>query len=92
MCTPFLAEHQYWKKKVSDKLHSQGYTVHEEYPIGGGKAIDLVAEKDGKRIAIEIETGKSDVEGNIRKCLANGFEDVWVVFTKNRDSKIMKDS
>jgi len=78
-------EHQYWKNKVAERLRRQGYTVHEEYPIGGGKTIDLVAEKDGKRIAIEIETGKSDVESNIQKCLNNGFKDIRVVFTKNRD-------
>lgn len=36
--------------------------------------MDLVATKDGKRIAIEIETGKSDVEANIRKCKEAEFD------------------
>jgi len=58
---------------------------HAEYILGGGKIIDLVAEKARHRIAIEIETGKSNVESNIQKCLAHGFEDLCVVYMKNRN-------
>jgi len=74
-------EHQYWKEKVAAKLRECGYTVREEYPIGNGRTVDLVAQKDGKRIAIEIETGKSDAVANIRKCLDAGFEMVVSVAT-----------
>jgi len=72
-------EHQYWKEKVAAKLRECGYTVEEEYPIGEGKTVDLVARKDGKSIAIEIETGKSDAVSNIRKCLEAGLDVVVVV-------------
>ena len=51
--------------------------------IGDGKAVDLVAAKDGKKIAIEIETGKSDMENNIAKCRKADFTDVIVVPTRN---------
>jgi len=50
--------------------------VSEEVPLGAGKTVDLVAQNDKERIAIEIETGKSDALGNIRKCLAAGFSRV----------------
>jgi len=42
---------------------------HAEYILGGGKIIDLVAEKARHRIAIEIETGKSNVESIFRSAL-----------------------
>jgi len=49
--------------------------------------ICLLSIKYGKVIAIEIETGKSDVESNIQKCVDNGLNDIRVFFTKNkRDS------
>jgi len=34
-----------------------------------------------ERIAIEVETGRSDVEGNVKKCKEAGFEKVVVVYT-----------
>ena len=60
-----------------------GYTVEEEVSIGDGKAVDLVATKDSKRIAIEVETGKSDVDENVRKCREAGFNIVNVLRTKS---------
>ena len=74
-------EHRYWKKRLADHLRGNGYEVVEEFAVGGGKTIDLVATKGGKRIAFEIETGKSDVAGNVDKCLAAGFRQVVVVAT-----------
>ena len=38
-----------------------------------------MAEKDRKKVAIEIETGKSDSIYNIRKDLIAGFDEVLVV-------------
>jgi len=75
-------EHEYYKHMVAEQYRQKGYEIEEEVPIGDGKAVDLVATKDGKRIAIEVETGKSDVEANVRKCRQAGFEKVVVVPTK----------
>ena len=75
-------EHEYWKKIVAEKYRSKGYIVEEEVPIGEGRAVDLVATKDGKRIAIEIETGKSDIKANITKCEKAGFDEVLVIQSK----------
>jgi hypothetical protein len=74
-------EHRYWKKRLADHLRACGYHVTEEYPVGGGKTIDLVAERDGKGIAFEIETGKSDAASNVQKCLDAGIGHVVVVAT-----------
>jgi len=75
-------EHEYWGRMVAERYRRKGYTVEEEVPIGDGKAVDLVATKDSKRIAIEIETGRSDVEGNKVKCKKAGFEEIVTVYTK----------
>jgi len=75
-------EHEYYKHLVADEYRRKGYIVEEEVPIGDGKMVDLVATKDGKRIAIEVETGKSDVEGNVKKCKEAEFNSVLVVNTK----------
>ena len=40
-----------------------------------------MAERDSKRIAFEIETGKSDAVANVKKCLDAGFNRVVVVAT-----------
>ncbi len=59
----------------------KGYMVEKEVPIGEKKAVDLVARKGNDRIAIEIETGKSDFEENIRKAKEAEFENIVVVNT-----------
>jgi hypothetical protein len=74
-------EHRYWKKRLADHLRASGYDVTEEYPVGGGKTIDLVAARDGRRFAFEVETGKSDAAGNVQKCLDVGMDGAIVVAT-----------
>ena len=75
-CRKGGSEHEYWKEKIARDFMSKGYQVIEEYPLGKGKAVDLLAAKDEQRIAIEIETGKSDAIYNIRKNLEAGFDRV----------------
>ena len=45
-----------------------------------------MATKGDERIAIEIETGKSDVKENVRKCKEVGFEKVVLVRTKYKNT------
>ena len=78
-------EHEYWKQRLKSKLLGSGYEVVEEYPIGNGKTVDLVATKDGRKLAIEMETGNSDALANIRKALNAGF-DLIVTFATNRQT------
>jgi len=41
---------------------------------------DVVVDRNGQRIAIELETGKSDHEANVRRDLGSGFDQVIVVW------------
>jgi Holliday junction resolvase len=84
--------HTYWKRRLAEHLRTRGYEVAEEFPVGGGKTIDLVATRGGKRVAFEIETGASDAAANVRKCLAAGVDRVVVVATsaRNRESLAKK--
>ena len=62
------AAHEYWRYVVSERLRDLGFAVTPEYPVGGGKTIDLQGTKGNRIIYVEIETGRSDVENNIAKC------------------------
>jgi hypothetical protein len=83
-------EHEYWKYKIAEIYRKKGYKVTPEYSIDNGKKVDIAAEKDGKRIAIEIETGKSDAIYNIQKDLGANFDEVVSIFlTKEHKDKII---
>jgi len=73
-------EHEYWKYRIAENMRKRGFEIEIECPMREGKTVDIVASKDNARIAIEIETGKSDVAGNIRKCSSNGLSEIWVVY------------
>lgn len=54
--------------------------------------MDLVAEKEGTRIAVEIETGKSDTIYNIRKDFEAGFDEVVVIVLNQALVNSLKES
>ena len=68
--------HQFWMQKAKQHFERMGYGVLEEVKVGEGKSVDLVAYKGNEKIAVEIETGKSDAVGNVKKCLEAGFEKI----------------
>lgn len=61
-----------------------GWQVRKEYPIGAGKTVDLLATKDGRRIAFETETGNSDIAANVRKVPQGKFDKLVVILTSAR--------
>lgn len=71
------AEHEYWKFVVAERLREQGFLVRAEHPVGGGRTVDLCAERGELRLLIEIETGRSGIAANAAKCVE---EDAIVVF------------
>lgn len=78
--------HQYWKHRVAEKLKHRGYKIQiEKYFVNGRP--DIIAEKGGKKIAVEIETGKSDAIGNIKRAIDAGFDEVWSVATSENSSR-----
>jgi len=79
--------HKFWKKRAAAHYKKQGYKVLIEENINGRP--DIIAEKDKKQIAIEIETGKSNAIKNIQRDLKAGFDEVIAVATnKNVEEKI----
>jgi len=73
-------EHRYWKDRVARALEREGLHVDQEHARKGGGRVDVHAE-NGHPVAIEVETGKSDVQGNIKKDLRAGYEEVLVLPT-----------
>lgn len=62
-------EHQYWQNKLAEHYEGMGYHVEKE-KSPNGHTVDIVADKGKQRIAIEIETGKSNYMENIENCLS----------------------
>ena len=67
-------EHSYWADRLSARYEAQGFRVKHEHAVPGDGVVDLVAENDTARVAIEVETGKSDVAENVRKLRGAGFD------------------
>ncbi len=74
-------EHEYWRHRISNALDDQGYSITHEFQIADSGAVDIVASRNDERIAVEIETGRSDVPANIRKCLDAGFDTIIIAAT-----------
>ncbi|MBL1214698.1 MAG: ATP-binding protein [Ignavibacteriae bacterium] len=81
--------HEYWKNKYAKILKDKGFDITFEKPIGEGKSVDVVATKNGRQIAIEVETGRSDILSNINKCLQANFDKIIVVAINEKiESKV----
>jgi predicted RecB family endonuclease len=52
-----------------------------EHPVKGNGAIDILAKKPGEHVAIEVETGKSDIKGNLNKIREERFDRIIVIAT-----------
>ncbi len=61
-------EHEYWKHNITAEFRAQGYSVEVEATLATGGTVDILVRTTKGAKAIEVETGKSDVEANIRKC------------------------
>ncbi|MBN2642785.1 MAG: hypothetical protein JXR78_14120 [Victivallales bacterium] len=75
--------HGYWKRFYANRFREAGYEVKEEVARGPGR-IDVLAIKDNEKIAVEIETGKSDMIKNAKADLLFGCTLTVVVATDNR--------
>ncbi|MBM4103132.1 MAG: DUF87 domain-containing protein [Planctomycetes bacterium] len=82
--------HEYWKQYYAQRFTEQGYQLELEVPRISGRT-DVVARKNNEKIAIEIETGKSDFLRNIRQDLAAKYDKIIVIATdKSALEKIQK--
>jgi hypothetical protein len=74
-------EHRYWVARVAEHFERQGYDVTHEFHITDDGHVDLVAEKPNERLAIEVETGKSDIKANLEKLQGAGFDRIVLLAT-----------
>ena len=83
--------HKFWKHKIAEYYRSKDLDVRiEEYFVNGRP--DIIVEKDDKKIAVEIETGKSDYVKNVKQALEAGFDEVICVATNRHvEEKIRKE-
>jgi len=82
--------HNYWQNFIAQRFSEQGYQISLEVPRISGR-VDVVARKGNERIAIEIETGKSDFVRNIRQDLAARYDKIIIVATdKSAFEKVEK--
>jgi len=81
-------EHEYWRHKIADYMMSKGYKIEMEVPVNG--ETDIIATLPGSnpeddiKIAIEIETGKGNIQSaidNINKNLKAGYHSIISVAT-----------
>ena len=82
--------HKFWKHKIAEYYKNKGFKVLIEENINGRP--DIIVKNGKKKIAIEIETGKSNAIANIQKNLTAGFDEVICVATnKSVEKKIKQD-
>ncbi len=82
-------QHEYWKRYWAAKLEDDGYSVEMEAPCSGGYA-DILATKGNERIAVEVETGKSDIVANVKRALVGKVDRVIVVATDEAALRVVE--
>jgi len=74
-------EHRYWVKQTAKYFEKRGYDVKHEHPVKGNGAIDILATRGSRRVAVEVETGKSNIKANLDKIKDAGFDRIVFVAT-----------
>jgi hypothetical protein len=74
-------EHKFWVNRTAKHFEKKGYEVKCEHPVKGNGAIDILATRPGEQVAVEIETGKSNIKENLNKIKDAGFDRIVLVAT-----------
>ncbi|MBW1939385.1 MAG: ATP-binding protein [Deltaproteobacteria bacterium] len=74
-------EHKFWVSRTARYFEKKGYEVRYEHPVKGNGAIDILATKPGQKVAVEVETSKSNVKSNLEKIKSVDFDRVILVAT-----------
>ncbi len=64
--------HKFWKHRIAARMKQKGLDVETEYKTGAFR-VDVVA-KGRKHVAVEVETGCSDITLNLLKNLPKKFQ------------------
>jgi len=78
-------QHYFYRHWWASKLAEAGYEVRMEAPRTGGR-VDILGSRDGIKLAIEVETGKSNYMANLIACLLSGFDKV-VIAATNQEAR-----
>ena len=81
-------EHEYWKERIAKHLQDLGLEVYVEKPVNG--YTDIIAKSGGIEVAVEVETGKSDWQANLRKNRRRGFHRIVVAATNEEAQRTIE--
>lgn len=87
------SEHRYLQALIKHMAEQRGYKATTEEPIPEGQGrVDVLLERNGRRIACEIgiSTTKEWETHNIEKCLSAGYEVVIAIATERKAVEIMQ--
>ena len=73
--------HEYWKRFYAHRFQERGYRVEFEVPRKTNGRVDVIASVKKEKIAIEIETGKSNYIRNVQQDLLAKYDKIMVVVT-----------
>jgi hypothetical protein len=76
-------EHKFWVNRTARHFEKKGNEVKCEHPVKGNGAIDILATRPGERVAVEVETGKSNIKENLNKIENAGFDKIVLVATSS---------
>jgi hypothetical protein len=79
--SPESLEHRYWKHRAADHFKNRGYGVRIEHRVPGDGFIDVLAVNGSETLAVEIETGRSDIRKNVTKLQEAGYERIVLLAT-----------
>jgi Holliday junction resolvase-like predicted endonuclease len=74
-------EHMFWVDRTAKHFEKEGYEIKREHPVKGNGAVDILASRPGRTVAVEIETGKSDTKENLTKLAHAEVDQIVLVAT-----------
>ena len=77
-------EHRYVVHETATQLTAEGWAVKTEHHVSNDLIVDICAHKEGKTIAVLVETGKSNIQKNISRTKLAGFDEVRVIPSHHR--------
>lgn len=81
--------HRYLIEAITEELQARGFRFEKECPIGEGQSVDVLV---NGTVAVEVETGESDIRANVEKVVKTGLKLVVVCVDKNTKSAAQQET
>lgn len=78
-------EHEFWKAWIFCELKRGGLQVSSEERLRNGHRVDILVQAINEKVAIEVETGKSNLAGNLAAVADAGIRKCTVVLVRKVD-------